>query len=418
MTDTLTRPVRGRLTAAQGTAMYVGAVVGTGVIALPALAADTAGPASLLAWLALSLISLPLAVTFAALGARHPDAGGVSTYARLAFGERAAAVVGWCFYLAVPTGATAAALFGGAYVAAAVGGGTTTTAVTAGALMALVTTANMVGLRLTGRLQLVLAALLVTLLLAAVALSLPQARADHLEPFAPHGWAAIGPAAALLVWSFAGWEAITHLAGEFRRPQRDLLGSDAFATDFVIDALPGIASPIAETATAGTYTFDSVYPALGSDTHTQLAEQVGARLNDQGCIGVDVRQRTSVPGLYAAGDVVAADPDHDGDVVHGHRAGPRPHVPVLRDGHRRRGQHLRSIQRPDAHHDRPRGRLHRPGRRLGSQREVRHRLVVRRTDEAPHLVGEGHHLQLRSRRRRPRRRRLERRRPGHGVRDP
>ena len=54
----------------------------------------------------------------------------------------------------------------------------------------------------------------------------------------------------------------------------------------------------------GHYTFDSVYPALGSDTHNQLAEQVGARLNEQGCVGVDAHQRTSVPGLYAAGDVV------------------------------------------------------------------------------------------------------------------
>jgi thioredoxin reductase (NADPH) len=60
---------------------------------------------------------------------------------------------------------------------------------------------------------------------------------------------------------------------------------------------------IVETA-QGTYTFDSVYPALGSDTHTQLAEMLGARLNEQGCIGVDAHQRTSVPGLYAAGDVV------------------------------------------------------------------------------------------------------------------
>jgi thioredoxin reductase (NADPH) len=54
----------------------------------------------------------------------------------------------------------------------------------------------------------------------------------------------------------------------------------------------------------GHFTFDSVYPALGTDTHTQLAEMVGARLGDDGCIGVDARQRTSVPGVYAAGDVV------------------------------------------------------------------------------------------------------------------
>jgi thioredoxin reductase (NADPH) len=60
---------------------------------------------------------------------------------------------------------------------------------------------------------------------------------------------------------------------------------------------------VVETA-EGTYTFDSVYPALGSDTHVQLAEQAGADLSKDCCILVDGHQRTSVPGLYAAGDVV------------------------------------------------------------------------------------------------------------------
>ncbi len=55
----------------------------------------------------------------------------------------------------------------------------------------------------------------------------------------------------------------------------------------------------------GHYAFDSIYPALGSDTHTELAEQLGARLSEEtGCILVDAHQRTSVTGLYAAGDVV------------------------------------------------------------------------------------------------------------------
>ncbi|BBH69488.1 amino acid permease [Actinoplanes sp. OR16] len=210
------------LTALQGTALYVGAVLGTGVIALPALAAATAGPASLLAWLLLVVLSAPLAATFAALGARHPDSGGVSTYARLAFGEKAAAVVGWCFYLAVPPGAAAAALFGGAYVAAAVGGGAATTAVTAALLMAAVTVTNAAGVRLAGRVQLAAAALLVTFLIVAVLVALPSADAANLRPFAPHGWDAVPAAAALLVWSFVGWEAITHLTAEFRRPDRDV----------------------------------------------------------------------------------------------------------------------------------------------------------------------------------------------------
>ncbi|GAA4717814.1 NAD(P)/FAD-dependent oxidoreductase [Sphingomonas lutea] len=54
----------------------------------------------------------------------------------------------------------------------------------------------------------------------------------------------------------------------------------------------------------GHHTFDSVYPALGSDTHTQLGEMVGAKLAEDGCFLCDDHQRTSVAGLYAAGDVV------------------------------------------------------------------------------------------------------------------
>ena len=54
----------------------------------------------------------------------------------------------------------------------------------------------------------------------------------------------------------------------------------------------------------GHHAFDTIYPALGSDTHTQLGEMVGAKLADDGCFLCDAHQRTSVAGLYAAGDVV------------------------------------------------------------------------------------------------------------------
>jgi amino acid efflux transporter len=211
-----------KLTVPQGSAVSIGAVLGTGVIALPALGAQLAGPASLLAWVGLVVLSVPLAGTFAALGARYPDAGGVSTYVRRAFGPRAAAVVGWTFYFAVPVGAPPAAMFGGAYVAAVLGGGMRTTMITAALMLALVTAANAGGVRISGRVQLGLAALLVTLLLTATLTALPHAHLANLRPFAPHGWGAIGPAAAVLVWGFAGWEAVTSLAADFRDPRRDV----------------------------------------------------------------------------------------------------------------------------------------------------------------------------------------------------
>jgi amino acid efflux transporter len=230
----MTDPVRpaapaGRLSAAQGTALYVGVVLGTGVIALPALAADLAGPASLLAWLGLAVLSAPLAATFAALGARYPDAGGVATYARLAFGDRASAVVGWCFYLTVPVGAPAAALWLGGYAAAALGGGTRTVVLAAVGLLVLVPIANAFGVRVTGPMQLWLAGLLVVFLLTAIGLSAPHARLANLTPFAPHGWLAVGAAATMLVWCFAGWEAVTYLTAEFRRPERDVPRATAAA---------------------------------------------------------------------------------------------------------------------------------------------------------------------------------------------
>lgn len=231
----------GHLDVPQGAAMTIGAVLGTGVISLPALAVAAAGPASLLAWAALLLLSIPLATTFAALGARYPDGGGVSTYARRAFGARAATVVGWCFYFAIPIGAPTAAGFAAAYVADSLGGGRNTQLAATGAIIGLVTGMNWFGLRVSGRVQLVIAFVLGGLLLAATLVSLPHAEMGNLTPFAPHGWLAVGSAAALLVWAFAGWEAVTSLSGEYRNPARDIGRATGIAIGVISVLYLGIA---------------------------------------------------------------------------------------------------------------------------------------------------------------------------------
>jgi thioredoxin reductase (NADPH) len=61
---------------------------------------------------------------------------------------------------------------------------------------------------------------------------------------------------------------------------------------------------IAFTCAAGICWFDTIYPALGSEIHSGLAIALGADCSDEGCIRVDSHQSTSVPGLFAAGDVV------------------------------------------------------------------------------------------------------------------
>ena len=225
-TDPATRP---GLTVPQGAALTIGAVLGTGVITLPAVAAAVAGPASLIAWAALVLLSIPLAATFAALGSRYPDTGGVSSYVGRAFGARWATVIGWIFLFGVAVGAPSAAMMAAGYVADAVGGGRTTTVLVSFAMIIAVMIMNFGGVRLSGRAQLILTGVLALIMTATIIAALPHAELANLHPFAPHGWWAIGPAAAVLVWGFAGWEAVSSLTADYRHPYRDLPRATAAA---------------------------------------------------------------------------------------------------------------------------------------------------------------------------------------------
>jgi len=52
--------------------------------------------------------------------------------------------------------------------------------------------------------------------------------------------------------------------------------------------------------------FTAFYPVLGAVAQSQLALDLGAEASECGDLVVDAHQRTSVPGLYAIGDVVSA----------------------------------------------------------------------------------------------------------------
>ncbi len=210
------------LTVSRGAALYVGALIGPGLLLVPSLATQAAGPAAILAWGALLVLSAPLAIAFAALGVQQPVAGGVSAYVRAAFGAVPATIAGAWFLAAVVIGGPAVALIGGYYVADLTGSGTGVAVATALAMQATVLAANAIGLRLSSGFQLALSAVLVAVVGTAVAVALPSRATQHWTPFAPHGWWAAGTAANILMWLFIGWEAMAQMAGEFRRPARDL----------------------------------------------------------------------------------------------------------------------------------------------------------------------------------------------------
>ncbi len=290
----------------RATGIYVGAILGSGILVLPAIAAKEAGPASLLAWTLLLVFCTPVSFSFAEMSRQQPDAGGIAHFVTRAYGRRAAVVAGYLFYFAIPFGAPATAVIGGNYIAHALGGGRGTALVAAALLLAAAFASNAVGIRMSSGIQLVLMVLLVGLLALAVALAAPFGRAGNFEPFAPHGYWAVGGAASLLFFCFAGWEAVTHIAGEFRHPERDLkratwltlivvgvvyLGVVSASVAVLGPALPGSEVPIAEllekglggfaaplTAAAAVLTFGPV------NTFVAGASRLGASLASDGVL--------------------------------------------------------------------------------------------------------------------------------------
>ena len=253
----------------RGAALYVGALMGPGVLLVPALATQAAGPAVIVAWGVLLLLSIPLAITFAALGTRYPEAGGTAAYARAAFGAPLSRATGWLFLGGVVIGAPVVAYAGGRYVGDVTGLGTLGITVISIALVAIVLAINARGLGATARMQLGLTSLLAVLIAVAVVVALPDAEAANWTPFAPHGWLAVGTAGSVLMFSFIGWEAVSHLAGELRDPKRQL--PRAIAAAFAVIALlyAGLAF-----ATIG---------VLGPDpSAVPLADLMGAGLGETG----------------------------------------------------------------------------------------------------------------------------------------
>jgi amino acid efflux transporter len=222
------------LSTGRGMALYVGALLGPSLLLLPGLAAQLAGPASIVAWVGLLALSGLLAWVFTALGTRLP--GGVAGYVTAGLGARAGRAIGWCFLAGVVFGAPVVCLIGGQYVAALLGGGRGTAVLAAVVLLAVVVALTLAGASAGTTVQLGLVALLVVLVAVAVLGSAPSARAANWTPFAPHGWTALGPAAGALMLSFVGWEAIAPLTGRLRDPRRSLprVIGGAFAVTAVV----------------------------------------------------------------------------------------------------------------------------------------------------------------------------------------
>lgn len=211
--------------------MYVGSVLGSGILVTPAIAADIAGPASLVAWILLGLLSYPIGYTFGALAASYPDAGGLSAFVKRAFGWTAGTVAGWLFVFSFFVGAPIVAIIASSYIIITLSLSASLLYPIAFLFMCFTILSNVLGIRVGSRTESIVLGTVVALLLAAVALTLPHVQQSNLTPFAPKGWFPVGVVAVIIFWSFQGYENVPQMAEEFKNPTRD------FQLSIVISAI-------------------------------------------------------------------------------------------------------------------------------------------------------------------------------------
>lgn len=209
----------------QAIALYIAAILGSGVLFLSSSTAAVAGPASILSWLIVILLSFPLAYAFASLSRTYPDAGGAATFVKMAFGANWGTLVGWFYFFCASVGQVIVSMTGAYYVSVAFDLGKIEMALIALIILFIGGTTNYYGVQVSGKVSLFLSACLLLLLLTATLLSLPLISWDRFTPFTPFGWIPVGTAITLIFWSFFGWEAICNLTDRFKNPDRDIVRS-------------------------------------------------------------------------------------------------------------------------------------------------------------------------------------------------
>src|SRR5512145_3059658 len=202
-------------------ALYVSSVLGSGVLVLPGLAAQIAGPSSLIAWIILSLLSYPFAFTFASLSARKPESGGIYSFAKESFGLHVSSISAWLIALWYITGAPAVTMIASSYVAFAFDISRQGLYIFSSAIIILAFFINYKGIRFSSNVQIVVVISIVLLLSGAILFSAGKVKAENFIPVFPNGLLPVGTAAALIFWSYLGYENVSNVAEEFKDPRRD-----------------------------------------------------------------------------------------------------------------------------------------------------------------------------------------------------
>ena len=235
----------------------IGIVIGTGIFTLTGVAAKNfAGPGVMLSFVLAGVVSLFAALCYAELAAAVPTAGSAYTYAYATIGEIFAWIIGWDLILEFALGAAVVARGWAAYLAdlsdvvpTSLFGESSTVDVGAVLIVLVLGAVAWVGIRQSSWLTNLLVVVKVSVCVFVIVVGAFYVKAANWHPFIPHsrapeerasgltqplwqavagvepsiyGMAGVLSAAAIVFFSYTGFEAVANLGEETRRPQRDL----------------------------------------------------------------------------------------------------------------------------------------------------------------------------------------------------
>jgi amino acid transporter len=228
-------------------AISIGAMIGSGIFILPALALEIAGPAVVLAYLIAGLLVVPAALSKSEMATAMPEAGGSYIYIERGMGPLLGTIAGVGTWFSLSFKGALALVGGVPYLLLLFDLPLKPVALGLATLLILV---NLVGAKQTGRLQLVIVVVMLAALGWFAAGSAASVQSANYADFFGAGVGGLLAATGLVFVSYAGVTKVASVAEEVEDPGRNIplgiLGSLAFTTVLyvaIVAVLVGITAP-------------------------------------------------------------------------------------------------------------------------------------------------------------------------------
>ena len=201
-------------------AISMGAMIGSGIFILPGLAMAEAGPAVILAFIIAGLLVFPAAISIAELGTAMPEAGGDYVFIERGLGPGAGTIAGLGTWLMLMFKGALALVGGMFYLSVVISiPSVEAVAVIIGTILIIV---NIIGVKQTGGLQIVMVIVMVIILALFVSSSLLNVEKTHFQPFFDGGMSGLISATLMILISYGGVTKVAAVAEEIDNPGRNL----------------------------------------------------------------------------------------------------------------------------------------------------------------------------------------------------